>query len=262
MVEKNAGRPLAITILAGLLFLCALFAFLGSLFMWGEGFLLEFPEGVDYAFPVTDILVNAPASIVAAVGLWRLKRYGYLASYFVAGFYLYAQVYICVDVIAGNLPFTPEIVAPVLLAVLVAVGLLIYPARFRERFRPGVEAVAGRKPSAGLLIEGAAVEDEAGSRQAGALGLALRGQRGHSEHPRAGSDADRPATYHIRVRGRLDQSWSDWFDGMTVEVESQEDGLPVTTLTGVVLDQAALHGLLNRIRDLDLPLLAVRRPAA
>jgi hypothetical protein len=70
-----------------------------------------------------------------------------------------------------------------------------------------------------------------------------------------------PATYRIQVQGRLDPSWSDWFDGMTLEVESQEDGLLVTTLTGVVLDQAALHGLLNRVRDLDLPLLAVQRLA-
>lgn len=71
--------------------------------------------------------------------------------------------------------------------------------------------------------------------------------------------ADRPAIYQIQVEGRLDPSWSDWFDGMTLEVERQEEGLLVTTLTGMVLDQSALHGLLNRIRDLGLPLLSVQR---
>lgn len=73
--------------------------------------------------------------------------------------------------------------------------------------------------------------------------------------------ADQPATYWIRVQGRLDPDWSDWFDDMRIELAGQEDGLPVTMLSGVVRDQSALHGLLNRIRDLDLPLLAVERAA-
>ena len=73
-VQVNA--PVGLRILAVLLFLFGGFAFFGSLFMWGEGFLFSFPEGVDYAFPVTDILVNAPASIIAALGhyLWRIRN--------------------------------------------------------------------------------------------------------------------------------------------------------------------------------------------
>jgi len=58
----------------------------------GNGFLLSFPEGIDYAFPITDILVNAPASMTATIGLWRMKRYGFVTTYFVAGFYIYASV--------------------------------------------------------------------------------------------------------------------------------------------------------------------------
>ena len=53
----------------------------------------------------------------------------------------------------------------------------------------------------------------------------------------------------------LDQRWSDWFDGL--QVSSQPDG--VTVLAGPVADQAALHGLLTKVRDLNLPLLSVRR---
>jgi hypothetical protein len=134
MAEAHTRRPAPITVLSILLFLFGLFAFVGSAFMWGEGFILQFPEGVNYGFPVTDILVNASASIVAATGLWRLKRYGYLASYFVAGFYVYASVYIFVEVIQGGPPYPVEIVAPQALAVLVAIGLIVYPERFRERF--------------------------------------------------------------------------------------------------------------------------------
>jgi hypothetical protein len=70
---------------------------------------------------------------------------------------------------------------------------------------------------------------------------------------------DQPTMYRIRVQGRLDEDWSDWLGGMTVAVEGSHDGPTITTLTGVVPDQAALHGLLNRIRDLGLPLLEVHR---
>jgi hypothetical protein len=67
------------------------------------------------------------------------------------------------------------------------------------------------------------------------------------------------ATYKVRVQGGLDGSWSNWFHGMTVAVESDSNGPTVTTLTGTVADQAALHGLLDQIRDLGLPLLEVKR---
>jgi hypothetical protein len=61
------------------------------------------------------------------------------------------------------------------------------------------------------------------------------------------------ARYAIRVRGRLDARWNAWFDGMTVS----PDGDGTTTISGPVADQAALYGLLQRVRDLGLPLLSV-----
>ncbi len=67
-----------------------------------------------------------------------------------------------------------------------------------------------------------------------------------------------PAEYQIQVLGRLTERWSGWFEGMDISAELQND-LPVSTMTGVIVDQAALFGLLNRIRDLGLALLLVRR---
>ena len=67
---------------------------------------------------------------------------------------------------------------------------------------------------------------------------------------------DRPATYQIQVPGELDESWSDWAGTMTIGVESEGDGPPVTTLTGKV-DQAALQGLLRQLYSLGLPLISV-----
>jgi hypothetical protein len=61
--------------------------------------------------------------------------------------------------------------------------------------------------------------------------------------------------YRIRVRGHLDDRWSDWLEGLVIH--RQEDG--TTVLVGPVVDQAALHGVIARIRDLGLPLLSVNR---
>jgi len=61
--------------------------------------------------------------------------------------------------------------------------------------------------------------------------------------------------YEIRIRGHLDDRWADWFGGLTITLEENGD----TLLTGPVADQAALHGLLRRVRDLGVPLLSVMR---
>ena len=63
--------------------------------------------------------------------------------------------------------------------------------------------------------------------------------------------------YEFQVKGLLDKRWSEWFGGLTIR--HQEDG--TTVLVGPVVDQAALHGVMVRIRDLGLPLLSVKRAA-
>jgi hypothetical protein len=67
--------------------------------------------------------------------------------------------------------------------------------------------------------------------------------------------SDPLAIYQIRIKGQLDNRWSDWFDGLTIA--SQVDG--DTVMRGVVVDQAALFGLLNKIRDMGLTLLSVNK---
>jgi hypothetical protein len=66
----------------------------------------------------------------------------------------------------------------------------------------------------------------------------------------------RPATYRITVPGKLDESWSVWTGEMTMGVESEGEGAPVTTMTGTI-DQAALQSLLRRLYSLGLPLISV-----
>lgn len=67
------------------------------------------------------------------------------------------------------------------------------------------------------------------------------------------TEQNQPGCYQIRLKGQLDSKWTEWFEGMSITLE--EDGN--TLLTGPVIDQAALNGLLKKIRDLGLTLLAI-----
>jgi len=67
------------------------------------------------------------------------------------------------------------------------------------------------------------------------------------------TDPSQPITYQIRIKGHLGYQWTDWFEGLTITLEDNGD----TLLTGPVIDQAALHGLLKKVRDLGMPLVSV-----
>jgi len=76
-----------------------------------------------------------------------------------------------------------------------------------------------------------------------------------SETPASAEDHYEPGLCEIRIKGHLDDRWADWFGGLTITLEDNGD----TLLTGPVVDQAALHGLLKKVRDLGMPLLSVIR---
>ncbi len=67
------------------------------------------------------------------------------------------------------------------------------------------------------------------------------------------TDPSQPMVYQIRIKGHLGSQWTDWFEGLTITLEEDGD----TLLSGPVIDQAALHGLLKKVRDLGIPLLSV-----
>jgi hypothetical protein len=69
------------------------------------------------------------------------------------------------------------------------------------------------------------------------------------------SNPSQPMVYQIRIKGHLGSQWTDWFEGLTITLEENGE----TLLTGPVVDDAALHGLLKKVRDLGMPLLAVNR---
>ena len=69
------------------------------------------------------------------------------------------------------------------------------------------------------------------------------------------TDPSQPMVYEIRVKGHLGCQWTEWFGGLTITLEDNGE----TLLTGPVVDQAALHGLLKKVRDLGMPLISVNR---
>jgi hypothetical protein len=74
-----------------------------------------------------------------------------------------------------------------------------------------------------------------------------------SNEPGPEREADQPMVYQIRLKGHLGRQWTDWFEGLTITLEDNGE----TLLTGPVADQAALFGLLRKVRDLGMPLLSV-----
>ena len=90
-------------------------------------------------------------------------------------------------------------------------------------------------------------------------------RRGYQDHAQKGremsnkrvpkTNPNQPLIYQIRIKGYLDRQWEDWFENATITLEEDGD----TLLTLPVIDQAALHGLLKKVRDLGLTLLSVNR---
>ena len=76
-----------------------------------------------------------------------------------------------------------------------------------------------------------------------------------SNHPVPKTDSTQAMVYEIKVEGHLGQQWADWFGGVTITLEANGN----TLLTGPVIDQAALYGLLKKVRDLGMPLVSVNR---
>ncbi len=76
-----------------------------------------------------------------------------------------------------------------------------------------------------------------------------------SETHASTEDHDEPWLYEIRLKGHLDDRWAAWFEGLTLTREQNGE----TLLTGPVADQAALHGLLRKVRDVGMPLLSLTR---
>jgi hypothetical protein len=84
------------------------------------------------------------------------------------------------------------------------------------------------------------------------VSISRNGHGAMSQELEAHSDSSQPMAYQIRITGQLGSRWADWFEGLTITLDGGD-----TLITGPVVDQAALHGLHKRVRDLGMPLVSV-----
>lgn len=118
---------------------------------------------------------------------------------------------------------------------------------------------SGRAAILNLILSPVAAHTGAGVFQKRAASQAAALAQHADMHTRRASrtSAGQPADYEIKVRGAVDERWSEWFGGLTVAAEADDRPTPITTLTGRVPDQAALRGILNKLWDLNLTLISV-----
>jgi len=127
-------KPKIFNILSIIFMLFGLFAIGGSVFLWGEGFYFDFPLTVDLALPTADIFVNGPVSILAGIGLWKMRQWGFVAAWMTAGIYLYASVEVFVWAWQeGSL--TLPILVPQLLAVIAALVVMAVCWKWKDHFK-------------------------------------------------------------------------------------------------------------------------------
>ena len=88
----------------------------------------------------------------------------------------------------------------------------------------------------------------------------MTNKKGNNNGLKRSNSHPEPVVYEIKVQGQLGQVWARWFEGMTITtIEDCEGGVACTSIAGPVVDQAALHGILSKIRDLNLTLISVSR---
>ena len=102
---------------------------------------------------------------------------------------------------------------------------------------------AARSPMEIALADGIAALD---------VNISRNGHGAMSQELEPHADSSQPMAYQIRITGRLGSRWADWFEGLTITLDGGD-----TLISGPVVDQAALHGLLKRVRDLGMPLVSV-----
>jgi hypothetical protein len=134
MNEKIGFQFVLIQAIALILMFFGLLAFIGSLFMWGEGFILPIKMGLDYSYAIPDILINAPISIIAAIGLWNKRNIGFIFANIIAGIYVYVSTNILVRVLQSGTPYIFSLLFPPIISIGLMGLILIIIWKNRKSF--------------------------------------------------------------------------------------------------------------------------------
>ena len=121
-------------ILSLMLLLTGIFAIIGGLYTWGEGFIFNAPTGTDLRIFIADILIAGPFSILASLGLWKCKLWGLLFSWFVSGVYLYGSVAVYVMIFQNGSPYPFELILPPLAGTCLSFVLIFWTKSHIKQF--------------------------------------------------------------------------------------------------------------------------------
>ncbi|MHA2298693.1 MAG: hypothetical protein ACXAEU_07405 [Candidatus Hodarchaeales archaeon] len=132
ILTTNIAKPAKI--LAVSLFTTGIFAAVGSLYTWGDGFLFTAPLGTDLSIFIADLVIAAPASLLAAAGYWRLRRWGVLAGLFVTGTYIYGSISVYVMVLQAGPPYDLTLVIPPVFGIGLSLALIYWTWKNLELF--------------------------------------------------------------------------------------------------------------------------------
>ncbi|MHA1984586.1 MAG: hypothetical protein ACW967_09545 [Candidatus Hodarchaeales archaeon] len=121
-------------IIASSLFLTGIFALVGSLYTWGDGFIFFAPPGTDLTLFVADLIITAPISIIAGYGFWNLHRWGLYLSWFVAGVYIYGSAVVYTMVFQQSPPYPMDLVIPPIFGIIISIGIMLWSWKNQKMF--------------------------------------------------------------------------------------------------------------------------------
>ncbi|MFW9991004.1 MAG: hypothetical protein ACFFD4_02980 [Candidatus Odinarchaeota archaeon] len=126
--------PKPAKLLAFSLFATGIFAAAGALYTWGDGLLFTASPGTDLSIFIPDLVIAAPASLLAAIGYWHLRRWGIFAGLFVTGTYIYGSIAVYVMVLQSGPPYDLTLIIPPVFGISLSLALIFWTWKNYELF--------------------------------------------------------------------------------------------------------------------------------
>lgn len=113
-------------------FLTGIFAFIGSIYTWGNGFLFTTPNGTDVSVYIADFLITFPLSILAGIGIWNNKHWGLYLGWITSGVYIYGSILVYAMVFQQGTPYALHLMIPPIFGISISIGYIVWS---RKKFR-------------------------------------------------------------------------------------------------------------------------------
>lgn len=112
------------------LYLTGIFAIVGSLYTWGDGWIFTAPDGTDFQLYITDMLVTAPATIISGIGFQKLKKWVIVSGIFTSGILIYGSALVYVDVILNGAPYLLKLILPPIFGIGLSIAIIYWVKKY------------------------------------------------------------------------------------------------------------------------------------